>query len=207
MCALEWRIDMTALLTNIDSVRAEIMQLEDAEVFDQRAWAKVLIALTDRPCARADAARRMETAKGNAKYFIGVDMARGEDRTVVSVETNYNADGSLKAYWVELKDDDWGRFIHAESAGKAKMIYFRSYPFLGYPEYVDIRATRAKGSELLDITPFTDATLRLAGYQVYQEGDIPNGHLDDCPCSMCGFERAKPAYQFVHVVNETEVWQ
>lgn len=56
---------MTTLLTNIDNVRAEIMRLENATMFDQRAWAQVLIALTDRPNARADAARRMATAKHN----------------------------------------------------------------------------------------------------------------------------------------------
>lgn len=62
---------MAMLLTNIDQVRARIMELESAAVFDQRAWATVLIALTDRPNARADAARRMETAKGNAKFHCG----------------------------------------------------------------------------------------------------------------------------------------
>jgi hypothetical protein len=49
--------------SNIGDVRARIMALESAAVFDQRAWAEVLIAMTDRPCARADAARRMATAK------------------------------------------------------------------------------------------------------------------------------------------------
>lgn len=54
---------MTTLLTNIDAVRAEISRLEDALIFDQRAWAIVLMALRDRPATRADAVRRMETAK------------------------------------------------------------------------------------------------------------------------------------------------
>lgn len=62
---------MSDLKTNIDPVRAEIMRLEDAKVFDQRAWVQVLIALSDRPNARADAARRMETAKENAKFHFG----------------------------------------------------------------------------------------------------------------------------------------
>ena len=68
---------MTVLTHNIDDVRARITALESATVFDQRAWAEVLIALTDRPCARADAARRMETAKGNAQAVGGVDIASG----------------------------------------------------------------------------------------------------------------------------------
>lgn len=77
--------------SNIDDVRARIMELESAAVFDQRAWADVLIALTDRPNARADAARRMETVKQNAQWVGGVDVARGESQTVVcavSAETD-----------------------------------------------------------------------------------------------------------------------
>ena len=55
------------MTTNIDDVRARIMALESAAEFDQRAWALVLMALGDRPSARADAARRMATAKGNQR--------------------------------------------------------------------------------------------------------------------------------------------
>ena len=57
-------------ITNVDVVRAEIMRLERAEMFDQRAWALVLMALRDRPCARANAVRRMETAKLNALVVV-----------------------------------------------------------------------------------------------------------------------------------------
>lgn len=60
------------LMHNIDPIRARIMELESATVFDQRAWAEVLIALTDRPNARADAARRMETAKENQLILMPV---------------------------------------------------------------------------------------------------------------------------------------
>lgn len=67
---------MTVLLTNIDDVRARIMELESAVVFDQRAWALVLMALSDRPNARADAARRMETAKGNQSVSVAVETTR-----------------------------------------------------------------------------------------------------------------------------------
>jgi hypothetical protein len=56
--------------TNIDDVRARIMELESATVFDQRAWARVLIALTDRPNARADAQRRMATARSNSERVV-----------------------------------------------------------------------------------------------------------------------------------------
>lgn len=51
--------------TNMDDIRAEIMRLEDAKVFDQRAWAIVLMQLAGHPTRRADAARRMGTAKAN----------------------------------------------------------------------------------------------------------------------------------------------
>jgi len=52
--------------TNIADMRKRIMALEGAAVFDQGAWAQVLMALRGHDCARADAARRMETAKANS---------------------------------------------------------------------------------------------------------------------------------------------
>ena len=73
------------LITNIDDVRARIMELESATVFDDRAWQMVLADLraAGRVSALADAQRRMETAKGNAQGVGGVDVAHGEDRSVV----------------------------------------------------------------------------------------------------------------------------
>lgn len=64
---------MMPLLNNVDDVRAEIMRLESAAEFDQRAWAQVLIALTDCPCARADAARRMATAMDKKSVRVAVE--------------------------------------------------------------------------------------------------------------------------------------
>lgn len=52
--------------TNIGGLRKRIMVLEGAAVFDQGAWAQVLMALRGHDCARADAVRRMETAKANS---------------------------------------------------------------------------------------------------------------------------------------------
>lgn len=54
------------VMSNIDDVRAKIMELESAQVFDPFAWAGVMAALEGRPAARADAIRRMETARANA---------------------------------------------------------------------------------------------------------------------------------------------
>lgn len=53
------------LLHNIDDVRAEIMRLESAPVFDVVAWAKVLADMESqgRVAGLADARRRMETAR------------------------------------------------------------------------------------------------------------------------------------------------
>ena len=62
------------MLTNIDSIRSEIMRLENEQVFDQRAWAKVLMQLTGSPCRRADAARRMQTARNNAIRIIDISL-------------------------------------------------------------------------------------------------------------------------------------
>lgn len=193
--------------TNIDDVRAEIMRLENEKVFDQRAWANVLGQLSNSPSRRQDAVRRMMTAKQNATaileqphWVVDVDAASGPDETVsVAVETGYNADGSLKAYWVQRKDDDWGMWIHAESVGKAKAIYQSKDPSLEGADFTDLRATRpARGADLLDCTPFTDDTLRLAGYR-YENEDFSDPFLDFCPCSMCRYELTKPEYQKVEV--------
>ncbi len=74
---------MTTLMTNIDPIRAEIMRLENEPIFDQHAWARVLIALTDQPCRRADAARRMQTARQNARWIGGTDFGTGPDVTAI----------------------------------------------------------------------------------------------------------------------------
>lgn len=64
------------LMHNIDTARDEIMRLENQEIFNQQEWAKVLIALSGRPAARADAVRRMETAKLNAISFVRSEAAK-----------------------------------------------------------------------------------------------------------------------------------
>lgn len=149
--------------------------------------------------------------------FVGIDTAVGQDKTVISlrkngktslvinamideavaVETGYNADGRLKAYWVQCKDDEWGMWIHAESAGKAKSIYHQQDPSLEPASFTELRALRpGRGADLLDCTPFTDDTLKLAGYPRNVDiDDFPEAFLDFCPCSMCRFEKTKPEYQ------------
>ena len=80
---------MTTLLTNIDIVRARIMELESAAVFDQRAWEMVFADLraAGRLSALADAERRMETARDNAKVIIGIVIEPLLLPGPVSVET------------------------------------------------------------------------------------------------------------------------
>lgn len=56
--------------TNIDDMRARIMELENAKIFDSGAWANVLSKLADRPAAMADAQRRMQTAMMNAQAVV-----------------------------------------------------------------------------------------------------------------------------------------
>lgn len=210
--------------TNIDDVRAEIMRLEAAPHFDDAAWSRVLAYLSSagRVSALDDAKRRMETARSNqpavavetlevkcnCKYqLIAHVMAEafnssnclvcGKPLAQLAVETGYNADGKLKSYWVQRKDDDWGMWIHAESVGKAKAIYQSKDPSLEGANFTDLRATRpARGADLLDCTPFTDDTLRLAGYR-YENEDFSDPFLDFCPCSMCRYELMKPEYQKV----------
>lgn len=178
---------MNSLLgTNIDDTRAEIMRLENAKYFDADAWSRVLADLSaaGRVVALEDAKRRMETARGN--------------QSAVAVETDYNSDGRLKAYWVERKDDEWGMWIHAESVGKAKSIYLGQDPSLEPADFTDLRAIRpGRGADLLDCTPFTDYTLELSGHKRLEEDqrDFPEAFLDFCPCSMCRYEKTKPEYQ------------
>lgn len=71
--------------SNIDDVRAEIMRLENAKVFDQRAWAAVLGQLSNSPCRRQDAVRRMMTAKQNAVAIL--EQPHWVGYSLVSVET------------------------------------------------------------------------------------------------------------------------
>lgn len=212
--------------SNIDDVRARLMALENAEIFDAMAWSQVLadLAAAGRLSALADAERRMETARGN-QSLIGIDAATGQDSTVislrkngkmelvvnalitkaVSVETEYNADGRLKAYWVQRQDDEWGMWIHAASAGKAKGIYQQQDPSLEGADFTDLRATRPhRGAEtLLDVTPFTDDTLRIAGYMTHYDAtaELPDAFLEFCPCSMCKAERLKPDYRVANMAK------
>lgn len=193
--------------SNIDDVRAEIMRLENETVFDQRAWAAVLAQLSNSPSRRQDAVRRMMTAKQNAVTTVEQPNAamlalrkHGKTDTVihamvakaVAVETDYNVDGRLKAYWVQRKDDEWGMWIHAESSGKAKSIYHQQDPSLEPADFTDLRVTRPEhGAGLLDCAPFTDYTLELAGYR-YEGEDFTDSFLEFCPCSMCKVERLNP---------------
>lgn len=130
-------------------------------------------------------------------FKVGLDVASGPDKTVsVAVETGDNADRSLKAYWVQVIDDEWGMWIHAESAGKAKKIYLDQDPSITHADFVAIRATRpAQGADLLDCTPFTDHTLHLAGYFWDEVAGFKDTFLEFCPCSMCKAERLKPTYR------------
>ncbi|MBI5951881.1 MAG: hypothetical protein HY865_09505 [Chloroflexi bacterium] len=71
--------------SNIDDVRARIMALESATMFDQRAWEMVFADLraAGRMSALADAERRMETAKGNATCVVGFDVGSADgDKSV-----------------------------------------------------------------------------------------------------------------------------
>ena len=77
--------------SNIDDVRARIMALESANVFDKRAWQMVLADLTaqERPSALADAERRMATAKQNSQWIGGVDQASADGERTVKLLVDY----------------------------------------------------------------------------------------------------------------------
>jgi len=84
--------------TNIDDIRAEISKLENAQVFVQRDWAVLLMALSESPCRRADAATLLGTAKENQTVLFGTSPIEAgvdflvrvdlyEKRNSVAVET------------------------------------------------------------------------------------------------------------------------
>jgi len=68
---------MAVLLTNIDDVRARIMELESADVYDDQSWQRVMADLraAGRISGLADAERRMATAKGNQSAPVAVETA------------------------------------------------------------------------------------------------------------------------------------
>lgn len=70
----------------VDPIRAEIMRLEQAEVFDPIAWDVVFAELRSqgRTAGYEDAWRRMRTAMENAKDFLPDPVLVAP---VVSVET------------------------------------------------------------------------------------------------------------------------
>lgn len=180
-----------SMQTNIDDVRDEIMRLESAPHFNADAWSRVLADLSTagRFSALADAQRRMETARSN--------------QPAVAVETDYNVDGKLKAYWVQVQYDEWGMWIHAESVGKAKSIYHQQDPSLEPANFTELRVIRPdrdlpdRDADLLDFKPFTDYALELAGYPRTTDEivEFPDAFLEFCPCSMCKAERLKPTYR------------
>lgn len=100
---------------------------------------------------------------------------------------------NLKAFWVQQRDDNWGIFVHAETAGKAKQVYLNSYPGLDAPEFIDIRAIR---QPRLDYLPFCDEIMKALGYELafeeaYDCEEWDNEHLKACPCETCNMERQK----------------
>jgi hypothetical protein len=72
--------------SNVDDVRARIMGLECATVFDAQAWQEVLagLAAQERPSALADARRRMATAQTNQSIPVAVETP------MIKLEQNYS---------------------------------------------------------------------------------------------------------------------
>ena len=75
------------LRTNIDDVRAEIMRLENASIWDCRAWLDILAVLANDPHRLADAQRRMMTAWANATVKINEHLLP----SAVAAETEVQA--------------------------------------------------------------------------------------------------------------------
>lgn len=58
------------LMTNIDSIRMQIMRLELQPMFDPSVWDHVLSQMPVESCRYADAQRRMQTARLNASLIL-----------------------------------------------------------------------------------------------------------------------------------------
>jgi hypothetical protein len=67
---------MAELKTNIDAIRLEIMRLENAEVFDQDAWDRLVaeLAFHQDLCRLVDLQRRMETVRINQSVSVETEV-------------------------------------------------------------------------------------------------------------------------------------
>lgn len=65
--------------SNIDPIRAEIMRLENEQVFDYNAWERVLADLQaqGRTVAVADTMRRMVSVMSNQVLHVRTDLGMG----------------------------------------------------------------------------------------------------------------------------------
>ena len=105
----------------------------------------------------------------------------------------------MKAYWVQVKGDDCGMFVHAESRSQAKKLFLKEYPFTGQPEWIDLRVQRQSG---LDDLPFTDDAVKINdGVDPNRDIDeVAGAYLEFCRCSMCEAEKAKS--KTMHVLTD-----
>ena len=96
-------------------------------------------------------------------------------------------EGIIKAFWVQFRGDEWGSYIHAESAGIAKAVFYSGYPGTDVDLFTEIRAYRRPK---LDGKPFTDNVMREHGYRLAwdeeDENDMPeDSWLEFCNCDIC----------------------
>ncbi len=96
----------------------------------------------------------------------------------------------MKAWWA-AETDDWGFYVHGETANQAKARAFRCEPS-DFWEYLEIRVRRVPK---MDGQPFTFERLGAAGFTVTEEDGEPaseDAYANFCDCELCAAAAQEP---------------
>lgn len=99
----------------------------------------------------------------------------------------------MKAWWVSV-DYEWGDFVHAETASKAKSIMWGEFGGWEIEEWTWMRAKRAYG---LDDKPLTDENIRAYLESTLADDDevsVNEGWFPWFSCCRCEICRGKEIY-------------
>ena len=96
----------------------------------------------------------------------------------------------MKAWWA-AETDDWGFYVHGETASQAKARAFRCEPS-DFWEYLEIRVRRVPE---MDGTPFAFERLVAAGFTMAEEDGEPasaDDYANFCDCELCAAAAQEP---------------
>lgn len=89
----------------------------------------------------------------------------------------------MKAWWA-AETDEWGFYVHGETASQAKARAHRCEPS-DFWEYLEIRVRRVPE---MDGQPFTFERLVAAGFTITEEGEelaSADDYVNVCDCELC----------------------